>query len=76
MHAEKIMGFGPARRAYVRLADGTHHFCTGNPHDTIYFPTDHDRAGQPRYGWEPQPDGSRHGYLVDDEARRTTDGKA
>jgi len=39
-------------------------FVTLDPDDTINFPNDHPRSGQPRYAWINQPDGSRFGYLV------------
>ena len=74
--AEAALGLEGAQRAYVRLATGSHHFCTASPEDTIYFPTVHARAGRDRYRWEEQPDGSRFGYYVDDEARDCYSAKA
>jgi hypothetical protein len=32
--------------------------------DTILFPKDHERDGQPRYRWELQPDGAEFGFLI------------
>lgn len=82
LHAEKALGtdYAGGQRAYARLEggagspQGSHFFVTNHPHDTLYFPTAHPRAGQPRYRWEQQEDGSVFGFLVDDEARETTEG--
>ena len=49
----------PAWRAPVR---------DGRPQDTLQFPVGHPREGKPRYHWIEQPDGSEHGFLVE-EAR-------
>jgi hypothetical protein len=42
-------------------------FITRDPYDTIYYPTGHSRAGQPRYRWEKRPDGVELGYLLDQQ---------
>jgi hypothetical protein len=38
-------------------------FVTRDPLDTINFPIDHQRAGQPRYTWEAQVDDIQFGFL-------------
>jgi hypothetical protein len=58
--AEPLLG----GRAYIRQQGNDWLFITLCPGDTINFPTDHPRCGQPRYAWISQPDGSRFGYLV------------
>jgi hypothetical protein len=40
-------------------------FISRDPAATIYYPTDHPRAGQPRYRWEKRPDGAELGWLND-----------
>ena len=55
-------------RAYIRRQPGGRLFVTADPHDTLQFPVGHPREGKPRYHWIPQPDGSEHGFLVE-EAR-------
>jgi hypothetical protein len=40
-------------------------FITRDASDTILFPAGHPRAGQPRYRWEPGPDGAELGWLND-----------
>jgi hypothetical protein len=53
-------------RAEIRqLNGGQWLFITKSVYDTIFFPTDHPRSGQPRYVWVNQPDGCRFGYLVE-----------
>jgi hypothetical protein len=51
-------------RAYIRLQGNGKLFISKSIVDTILFPKDHPREGQPRYRWELQPDGSEFGYLV------------
>ncbi len=53
-------------RAYVRLQGNGKLFVSKSIFDTINFPTDHPRAGQSRYHWALQPDGSEFGYLIAD----------
>ena len=68
--------YAGGERAIVReLRDGRL-FVTRDPHDTILFPTAHQRAGQPRYRWvrpcspqgQQQSDGTEIGYLVEEAA--------
>jgi len=59
--ADPILG-GPGR---IRMMPHGRLFLTCSIEDTILFPTDHPRSGQPRYRWERQPDGSEWGYLVE-----------
>ncbi len=59
--AETILG----GRAWIRQQPGGRLFVTRDPADTLLFAKGHERAGQPRYRWEPRPDGSRWGYLVE-----------
>jgi hypothetical protein len=40
-------------------------FVTRDPADTINYPIDHCRSGQPRYRWEQRPDGIELGWLRD-----------
>ncbi len=53
--------------AYIRLQNNGKLFVSKSIFDTIYFPKDHERDGQPRYRWVSQPDGSEFGYLVADQ---------
>jgi hypothetical protein len=55
---------GAGQRAYIRRQPGGRLFVTADAADTLRFPLDHPRAGQPRYRWVAQPDGSEHGFLV------------
>jgi hypothetical protein len=61
--AEPLLGVGRGQ-AYIRQQGNDWLFITASPHDTINFPREHPRSGQPRYCWVNQPDGSRFGYLV------------
>jgi len=51
-------------RAYIRLQGNGKLFISKSVADTILFPRDHAQAGQPRYRWEVQADGSEFGYSV------------
>lgn len=53
-------------RAYIRRQPGGRLFVTSDPHDTLQFPVGHPREGRPRYRWAPRPDGSEHGFLIED----------
>jgi hypothetical protein len=50
--------------AYIRLQGNGKLFVSKSIFDTILFPKDHQRDGQPRYRWELQPGGHEFGYLV------------
>ena len=65
--AEPLLGIDRTRgeRAYIRLQGNGKLFVLQIVFDTILFPKDHQRDGQPRYRWILQPDGSEFGYLVD-----------
>ncbi len=67
MIAEPLLNVDRARggRAYIRRQPGGRLFVTSDPGDTLKFPIGHDREGMPRYSWNPQPDGSEHGFLVE-----------
>lgn len=52
-------------RVYSREVGGQWYLATLHHGDTLLYPNDHDKAKQPRYDWEVQPDGTRHGYLKD-----------
>lgn len=54
-----------APRVFVRH-QGTEHFVTGSPSDTLMFPSTSPRAGEARYEWEDRGDGIVRGYLKDD----------
>jgi hypothetical protein len=43
-------------RVYVRH-QGTTHFLSGNPADTLLFPQSDPRSGRPRYVWADRGDG-------------------
>jgi hypothetical protein len=49
-------------RVYVRH-QGTSHFITGSPSDTLLFPQSDARCGQPRYDWSDRGDGISLGRL-------------
>ena len=66
--AEPLLNVDRARgeRAYIRLQGNGKLFVSKSIFDTIQFPKGHERDGQPRYHWVPQPDGLEYGYLVPD----------
>jgi len=47
-------------RVFVRH-QGTSHFITGSPDDTLLFPQSHERSGQSRYQWFDRGDGVSYG---------------
>lgn len=57
---------GPAHggRVYSRSVGGGWWMASLAHDDTLLFATDHDHARMPRYRWEDQPDGTRHGWLL------------
>ncbi len=63
--AEPLLGVDRAKGegAYIRLQGNGKLFISRSIFDTINFPRDHPRDGQPRYRWVAQPDGSEFGYL-------------
>jgi hypothetical protein len=67
--AEPLLEVDRARgeRAYIRLQGNGKLFVSKSIFDTIFFPKDHQRDGQPRYRWDLQPDGAEFGYLVSDQ---------
>lgn len=58
----EFAGLLQVERVYVRH-QGSEHFLTGDPADTLNFPGDSPRAGEPRYRWEERGDGVSLGYL-------------
>ena len=54
-------------RVYVRH-QGTKHFLSGSPADTLLFPQTDPRSGQPRYAWSDRGDGVSYGGLQVDHA--------
>ena len=64
--AEPVLDVDRTRgeRAYIRLQGHGKLFISKSTFDTILFPKDHPRDGQPRYRWELQPDGAEFGYLI------------
>ena len=50
---------------YVRH-QGTEHFISGNPADTLNFHSHDPRSGLPRYNWSDRGDGVLYGYLKPD----------
>jgi hypothetical protein len=67
--AEPLLEVDRARgeRAYIRLQGNGKLFVSKSIFDTLFFPKDHERDGQPRYRWQLQPDGAEFGYLVSDQ---------
>jgi hypothetical protein len=57
-----------ASHVFVRL-QGSEHFITGSPTDTLSFPSPHPRSGQARYEWHDRGDGVLYGCLINDENR-------
>jgi hypothetical protein len=51
-------------RVFVRH-QGTEHFVTGAPSDTLLYPSMSPRSGEARYVWEDRGDGILRGYLKD-----------
>lgn len=51
-------------RVYSRDVGGEMFLATLAAEDTLLFPTDHEYARQPRYRWEDQADGTKHGFLI------------
>jgi len=49
-------------RVYVRH-QGSEHFITGDPADSLNFPSGHSRSNEPRYDWEDRGDGVSYGFL-------------
>jgi hypothetical protein len=47
-------------RVFVRH-QGTSHFITGSPTDTLLFPQSDKRSGLPRYEWSDRGDGISYG---------------
>jgi len=70
--AEPILG----GRAWIRKQPHDRLFITRAIEDTILFPTDHPRSGQPRYRWVRQADGAEWGYLVEGAESAERDGEA
>jgi hypothetical protein len=46
---------------------GTLHFVSGSPTDTLLFPQSDIRSGRPRYHWTDRGDGVSYGRIVADE---------
>ena len=59
LHAE-FSGRLEVPRVYVRH-QGTSHFLSGNPADTLLFPQSDERSGRPRYEWQDRGDGVSYG---------------
>ena len=51
------------KRVFVRH-QGTSHFLSGSPDDTLLFPQANLRSGQPRYEWTDRGDGVSLGRLI------------
>jgi hypothetical protein len=52
-------------RVFVRHQGGEH-FVSSHADDTLQFPRDSPRSGEPRYRWEDRGDGVSYGYLRPD----------
>ncbi len=55
-----------APRIFVRN-QGTLHFVTARPTDTLLFPKSEPRSGRPRYTWTDRGDGVSYGRLLPDD---------
>jgi hypothetical protein len=66
--AEPLLNVDRSRgeRAYIRRQEGGRLFVTPDPQDTLKFPIGHPHEGKLRYHWIGQPDGSQHGFLVEE----------
>jgi hypothetical protein len=64
LHAEFAVIFDVSR-IYVRH-QGAEHFITGDPADTLNYPSDGPKSGEPRYEWKDRGDGVHYGYLKAD----------
>jgi hypothetical protein len=58
----KVLGVS---KVYVRH-QGTEHFISGRPDDTLNHLSHGARSGEPRYDWEDRGDGVLYGYLKSD----------
>jgi hypothetical protein len=56
-----------APRVYVRH-QGTTHFLSGSPADTLLFPKTDPRSGRPRYSWADRGDGVSYGRCQANDA--------
>jgi hypothetical protein len=67
--ANPLLGVDTARgeRSFIRLPlpGEPRMFVTKSLLDSINFPRNHKRAGQPRYRWVPHSEGIELGYLVE-----------
>ncbi len=52
-------------RVYVRH-QGSSHFLSGSPADTLFFPQSDPRCGRPRYRWTDRGDGVSYGRFYAD----------
>ena len=57
----EFAGILGGERVYVRL-QGSEHFISGRPEDTLNHSGDDSRSGEPRYTWEGRGDGVLYGY--------------
>lgn len=62
-HVQETLGPILGGRVYSRQVGGGRWLATLSPQDTLLYPKLHARAGQERYRWEDQPDGTKHGFL-------------
>ena len=58
------LGAAHGGRVYSRDVGGGFYLATLSADDTLLFPSGHDYARTPRYRWEDQPDGTKHGFLL------------
>jgi hypothetical protein len=65
--AEPLLGVDrrAGGRAWCRQQPHGRIFVTRDSDDTMFFPRDHARSGQPRYRWELMGDGVEFGWLVE-----------
>lgn len=65
---EPILGVDRSRgqRGWIRRQPGGVLFVSKDPEDTIFYPLNHPREGQPRYRWEDMGHGLKLGYLNGD----------
>jgi hypothetical protein len=63
----------PREKAYIRKMPHGRLFITRDPADTILYPINHPKSGQPRYRWEKRDGGMQVGYLIEEPSARRED---
>ena len=63
--ASGIMNLAAGAKPCVRPINQGHVLVTQTANDLLMFPVGHSRAGQPRYRWQPGPNGTTLGFKVE-----------